>query len=380
MIKRLLFIACTLAVVSCTQSRFETPVQSETSETSVYRSLEEGLEIADLLFSNMEGETRSVARTVKSVETINQATRSSSPESAFYIVNYDNNEGFALLSADKRLEAVFAIAEEGQMHLSDTIYNKSLASYIRGIENLADGLGGHPVTPGDPPTLDSLPADNAIKTVIIEDPIFNKESLKYIMPLFHQDDPYNKYCFTPFGVRARVGCAPLAAGTLMGYYEWPKSYKGYTFNWAAMKADRNHDGWARLFSFIGQPDNMNVAYGMDGTGADKFTYCSTFSNFGYKGMTLKDFSIEGANSELRKHRPLMVRGTDQNGDGHVWIIDGAKYVEDPMIVYDTVIKTYYYHCVWGWGGKDNGYFKFQDRINVDQFIYKDLQYIANLQH
>lgn len=51
-----------------------------------------------------------------------------------------------------------------------------------------------------------------------------------------------------------------------------------------------------------------------------------------------------------------------------------------MIVYDTVIKTYYYHCVWGWGGKDNGYFKFQDRINVDQFIYKDLQYIANLQH
>lgn len=113
MIKRLLFIACTLAVVSCTQSRFETPIQSGTSETAVYRSLEEGLEIADILFSNMDGETRSVARTVKSVETINQATRSSSPESTFYIVNYDNNEGFALLSADKRLEAVFAIAEEG---------------------------------------------------------------------------------------------------------------------------------------------------------------------------------------------------------------------------------------------------------------------------
>lgn len=146
MIKRLLFIACTLAVVSCTQSRFETPIQSGTSETAVYRSLEEGLEIADILFSNMDGETRSVARTVKSVETINQATRSSSPESTFYIVNYDNNEGFALLSADKRLEAVFAIAEEGQMHLSDTISNKPLALYIRSIEKLADSLGGHPIT------------------------------------------------------------------------------------------------------------------------------------------------------------------------------------------------------------------------------------------
>ena len=380
MTKKLLsFAAFMLLLASCTQSRDDQPVQPINSETSNYRSLDEGLKIADMLFNTL-GQTRSSFRTVKSVETINRSTRSSSPGSAFHIVNY-NNGGFALLSADKRLEAVFAISEAGQMNLSDTIHNKPLALYIRSIERVANRLNAKPANSKFPPTLDTmLNVDNSFKTFPILDPIFDRKELKNIMPIFHQRDPFNKYCFTISGEQAPVGCAPLAAGTLMGYYEWPQSYKGYTFDWTAMKSNRNHDGWAKLFSFLGQYENMNVNYRINGSGASSSTFYRTFANLGYKNMQLKAFSISQVNYEMREQKPLMVWGYDDQAGGHAWIIDGAKYVEDYMNVYNEVITSYYYHCVWGWGGKDNGYFIFKNNINTDKYLFEDIQYMSNLQH
>ena len=103
-LKNLVFAAASLLMLaSCSQESFDAPIQGGNSSSSNYRSLEEGLKDADVLFKKMGMNTRSQSRKVKSVETINQSTRSASPESAFYIVNYENNEGFALLSADKRL-------------------------------------------------------------------------------------------------------------------------------------------------------------------------------------------------------------------------------------------------------------------------------------
>lgn len=96
--------------VSCSQESVELPIQHQTNETTYCRSLDEGLKEADMFFEKMGMNTRSSSRKVKSVETINQNTRSASPESAFYIVNYENNEGFALLSADKRVEPVLAFS------------------------------------------------------------------------------------------------------------------------------------------------------------------------------------------------------------------------------------------------------------------------------
>lgn len=67
MIKKLLsFAVFMLLLASCTQSRDDHPVQPINSETSNYRSLDEGLKIADMLFNTL-GQTRSSFRTVKSV-------------------------------------------------------------------------------------------------------------------------------------------------------------------------------------------------------------------------------------------------------------------------------------------------------------------------
>ncbi len=373
-LKNLVFAAASLLMLaSCSQESFDAPIQGGNSSSSNYRSLEEGLKDADVLFKKMGMNTRSQSRKVKSVETLNQSTRSASPESAFYIVNYENNEGFALLSADKRLEPVFAISEEGSMNLSDTIYNKSLAYYIRGIEDFAI----------DFPNLNTSPIDTIVSTpkdpvIIIANPLLGDESTGSFLSLFHQGSPFNKYCLTLSGQQAVVGCAPLAAGTIMAYYEWPEKYGNYTFDWKAMKKNKNHDSWARLFSFIGMPQNMNSNYGVSSTGSNKSTYCSTFANFGYKGMGLTDFSFDSVNFELSIGKPLMVRGTDYSKGGHAWVIDGAKYTENAWSVITPKPRTYYYHCIWGWGGKDNGYFIFKGTFSVDKLLFKDIQYISNL--
>ena len=375
-LKNLFFAAASLLMLaSCSQESFDAPIQGGNSSSSNYRSLEEGLKDADVLFKKMGMNTRSQSRKVKSVETLNQSTRSASPESAFYIVNYENNEGFALLSADKRLEPVFAISEEGSMNLSDTIYNKSLAYYIRGIESYA---GAIPTGPNYPWTLDSLKIEKPDdKITVLCQPLLGTANTGSILPLFHQRSPFNKYCFTPEGKEAPTGCAPLAAGTLMAYYEWPPKYTE-RLDWTAMKADRNHDSWAKLFRWLGSENCMHTEYYENVSETKSKWFIPAFRNMGYKDMYLDHFTIEKANAELQRGKPLFVFGKDSVKGGHVWIIDGVQYVVSGLAVEDNNHKTYYYHCVWGAGGAHNGYFVFRGDFYLKGYLFKDMGYVANL--
>ena len=57
-----------------------------------------------------------------------------------YLVNYADDAGFALLSADSRLRPIYAISDEGSMSFSDTTYNKGLALFARGVEAEIRGI------------------------------------------------------------------------------------------------------------------------------------------------------------------------------------------------------------------------------------------------
>lgn len=136
----ILFLVFAALVVSCSQqeellsSRFD----NQESANNYHRSLNEALKEADAHFNLVFGEkTRGTARKVSSIEYINPSTRGDGKKASYYVVNYKDNQGFSLLSADKRQDAVFAISDRGELHLSDTIYNKGLAYYINSIENIS---------------------------------------------------------------------------------------------------------------------------------------------------------------------------------------------------------------------------------------------------
>lgn len=286
----------------------------------------------------------------------------------FYIVNYMDG-GFAILSGDSQNPKVYAFSDKGSIHLSDTLDNKGLNWYLN--DYLANAGGSGYTKPVLPPL---QPFEYA----------FVAPFLPENLTVFSQGSPWNKYC--PF-IETRqclVGCAPLATGTIMGYYGWPESYKGYSFDWLSMKADNKHDSWAKLFYFIGLPENMNVSYGVNGTGAYKDTYVPTYNNMGYPNAKLADFNITGIlYPQFMKKQPVMARGS-RTSSGHAWVMDGIyaeKNTDSTFTNSENPDYSFYTHCIWGWGGSNNGYFLISDySITVGDREYNNLQVVYDFTH
>lgn len=330
-----------------------------------YISLDEALKNAENAFANMLGKERKTTRAGLSTEIFMPAKTRSSEESryGFYVINYGNDEGFALLSADRRRSPVYALSESGSMHLSDSIENPGLSWYLNNHLPSLEAIGIH-----RPPTgLDSL--------IQQEDPYLRGVKENYIKPMitefrskFHQKAPYNKYCFTRNNKIAYVGCGPLAMGTIVSFYKWPTVIESYTMDWTSMYQQQYHDSWARLFEILGRPKYLFANYGAieesKGTGVSEYDFIKAFNNLGYIGAKKTDFNIGDLQSELNSNNPVFVYGS-RTGGAHVWVIDGGYYMAYRVPTLDNpsnLEKEYYYHVLWGWGGSANGFFLYKSTL------------------
>ncbi len=351
-----------LSVVACTlvepqmENTSETPNQIDPN----YVSIAEAVDIATDSYNAVYGATRSSRKlSLKGFEILNKANSRSEGDDesyGFYILNFQNNEGFAIVSADRRRENLYAISNEGSLNLVDTAGNPGLSWYLNAY------LGGTvvpvtPPTPGLDSTINNLGQPDLYK---VYGPF-----LKGFMSKFKQGEPYNKYCFTRYGEQAKVGCVPLAIGTIMGYYKWPLEYKGVSFNWDEMKEDSEHDGWCRIFEICGRPENGDSDYGEESTGTAPYNITRTFENLNYKGATYSNFNTGVVFDSFRTDDLVMIGGYCSAG-GHGWILDGG-YVKTKRFIttfpdgYEEV-KYYYFHCVWGWEGKGNGFYYLDGNI------------------
>ena len=370
--KLISYAAVALVLTACSSEEPITPPNqvNDAMGANPYRvSLTDALKNADALLGELgEDEvTRSIERKVESVEYYSRpGTRSLGGDTLLYLVNYADDAGFALLSADSRLRPIYAISDEGSMSFSDTTYNKGLALFARGVE---------------------IDVDNTIRSIIdrpgvIDTIIPFKRVVREVAPLLNyyqsrwsQGYPYNQYCFTNDGSPAYVGCAAVAVGMIMSYYKHPKSYSGYTFDWNAMNSGQNNENIARLLHLLGDNNNLQMDYGAiedrEGSGAYPSRYYPTFTNMNYSGHNqLQTFSEEDVcelldNSQgniLVQTGPVIMcgYGYDENDEivGHGWVVDGyVQYeVTPPLIGQGYVLDDVLFHCVWGWGGSCNGYF------------------------
>lgn len=230
-----LFFILAIFLAGCAQT--DEPISISSSDENIpdtFISLEDALETVKPYLSSLDGDaTRSFNRKVKNVELINNSqTRSELP--SYYIVNFENNQGFAILAADKRLLPVCAFSDKGAISLQDTIQNKGLAGFIS-----------------------SLPDANSAPASIITGPTTNPTTYtKEVYPLltttvqkWGQGSPFNSYCpVNPnTGKHYYVGCVPIATCMVMSFFEYPKSYNGYQIEWKNIKADYNN---VSLFKFL----------------------------------------------------------------------------------------------------------------------------------
>lgn len=370
-----------------------------------YVSYEDALSKVDQLFTSLEcNPTRATCnRSVLSHQELKLSpqTRSMSDfEAKFHLINFADNQGYALVSADSRTTGIYAYSLTGNLDFDDAYQNTGFHEFIDGALSLyehevEDYALDQPIPQPEP--FDSIYGD--IPSLALVE--YNGQYYHYrstnrrrigvlnnlISVAWNQDWPYNYYCgdnsTTGFycGYRNAVGCGPVAAGQIMSYYRYPASYAGDTFTWSAIMSSPQYNEYynssetlstganatALLLHRIGYTAHAN--YG-NSTSTTISNIAEMFEDFGYRINGPRDFSSSLVVSSLEDLRPVYVRGSDSNGNGHAWVIDGyyryryhvTYYEKDPpyhvYIDSDVDSPTLYYHCNWGWGdnSSENGWY------------------------
>lgn len=381
-------------LVSCSNEVPQQPnIASEGVEASVNRvPLNEALKEADRILQILEG-TSTRARTVNTVEYYGGSTRSEDVP-LYYVVNYDNDNGFAVLSAEKSLARVYAISEEGHLDMNDTTFNEGLNIFFRSLPKSLPSLNDSVAI--DPGTgLESWYHDNSYRI----NPLIDSR-----VRAWHQRNPFNFLCFyrklnpgnAPTILQSVVGCVPLATAMIMSYYEWPESYGGVDFNWSEMKSINAYAEYAsfesmpakyqsipRLLAFLGDENNYQTIYSSNAAGSmteERYRY--TFNNFGYEvGSDFVDFNAKSMEKVLQQNKPCLISGKVRNltTGGHAWVIDGLIFDDSKAyinpntgeVIWQKMGEGLLFHVIWGWRARCNGYFRYDNGYMVHHPGYSD---------
>ncbi len=321
-----------VAIAACSKDELgvEVIVPQQEQMDSYRVSVDEALRSAETILRAGDRDTRSAARRVKSTElyVAKPATRSNeNTEVSFYLINYEDNAGYALVSTDERTTPVYMYAEDGNITTEDLqkdgplkiLMDEGIANYEAEITNYDE-----PVDIYFPPGIDGHMGfvDGILCYIDIDSVYVNKGP--YCPVKWFQDEPYNHYCNLN-----KVGCGPLAMGQIMSFHKHPASYNGYTFDWDSMTENQSFssiyiDGAldvARLLSEIGQafPD---IQYGVSLTTTSTESTKNVFAEFGYSCGDLEIYSASRIFEEIDENRPVWIRGDNNSSVGHAWIIDG----------------------------------------------------------
>ena len=206
---------------------------------------------------------------------------------------------------------------------------------------------------------------------------FDYEQTRSVSPLlscnWDQSSPWNNMCPEDSngpGGNVLVGCVAISMGQIMyywgypqigsgdhGYNHWDYGYQYANFQDAFYDYDNMADSYgteASAFLLYHAGVSVNMGYGVDGSGAQVFggnpsTYYAMRNYFLFKNSMSQIFPEDYSDDvyraliqeDLDSNKPIIYVGYSNDG-GHAWNIDG--YEDD------------YFHCNWGWGGYQNGYF------------------------
>ncbi len=275
------------------------------------------------------------------------------PDTLMYIVNLADEQGFALMSADKRTEPIFALIDSGNFSLKerDSTINPGFEMFLNMTE--------------------SYITSKIIETKTVSgngdaDWTLTKSTRPKLDYLWDQWDPYNMYTPLENGKHTPVGCVATALGMVTAHFKKSFTINGYNLDLSGqiyttsdlLANSEKASIVARLLSEIG--DKVSMRYFLSGSYAytnDAEAYLKDVSGIQYV-TGFRDYgsniAVENLYNCLRSKSGLVViRGTkSDNSVGHMWVMDG---VQSYSSTHDS--KTLdLFHCNWGWGGFQDGYY------------------------
>lgn len=319
-----------------------------------------------------------------SIHNATRATEGIGTDTLFYVVNFSDSCGFAIVSADKNDTPVLALVENGNY----TYDGKDAAN--PGFEAFINAI------------IENKIIQRASLSVMPEDPFgsggngggsYHPDKFEVMSPLlktkWDQWSPYNTYCSN-----CPTGCVITAVSQICSYLQSPKNisyqynseFGQATMNWEKINQECSKNNGAplssdtqeqvyRMMRFWGI--TFNAEYSSTSTSADTGDAVEKMrKNFGFNVIGLSGYNIDNVIKDLKcGNKIILMRGNGRYYhvafvirnyvDGHAWVVDG--YIDQVK----NNQESKYIHCNWGWKGKRNGYF-LSNVLNAEESpVYND---------
>ena len=342
-----------------------------------------------------------------------------------YVVNFENNAGFAVLGARRKIPDVIAVVESGSINpLTLEVINNSdstefITQFFNGMDEseidffrnnvvvTEDSLLYSPTDEdyyvGGPADIDELAANFIRKCVLIEDDSPNMggrvstgsgggadidhERYATRIPLlgysWSQGTPYNTYCKRGLDKQkqAYTGCSTTAMSMIVAYNEFPQTLaiNGTVIDYHSIKSAKYANSLDKVYqNHVALLMGSIYEYVVKST-SENWTMITPqqikerMEEFGYSdvektsGESLNKTMVEKISGMLLQDKPVFIsaipKGIRNWSGGHSWVVDGAKYSPN---------DTYLLHMNFGWHGYSNGYYAVNYINPADAESYDDI--------
>lgn len=368
-------------------------IQPQESSTTI--PLSEALASLDQMLVELSISTKSSNNKSYSISSVNPIGRLSFiqtkagdlapniPDTLMYLVNFDDNNGFAVLAGDRRLgEQVYCVTENGAISSDD--FNEAL-NYINSTSTMTSTSEdddsfvdiGQLIVPAM--MLSSMLADieygcDTIDGTKAAADIVQTYNLPLLTSKWHQHEPFNDLNPIFGGNHASAGCSAIALAQVMLYCQKPASpvFDGVNCSWATMNTVCPY--WdlealtattlakqqvAHFLKHISTPSLCDIEYTSEGKAKCAIDdVVKSLKYYGYKNVT--KYTGFGTTNQARvstmlhDNLPVIMAAKDfHNGGAHIWVIDGEW--------------NGHFHCNWGWNGTWDGYYS---KHNYFDFQYR----------
>jgi len=381
----LTLIIAFLLNVSCSKNQEFNEKNFFTDENFIEKSLVKDIASSILFPSKADGGINENNKIVtKTVSSINEV-KNTDNKVFLYIINYSGG-GFVIMPADKRIQPILAYSVSNEFSYDESLIPDGLKFWLNDILFQISEIQNNNIKQSNEVRLawehvQQIITNNFNNTRIIEDPNECYEHVESysVLPLlnttwdqlrgFNDDLPYIVCNDLYFQVYA--GCVPIAMAQVMKYHQYPSYY-----DWASMPSTY---ATATTASFI-----RDIHIAINNVYSDQPSYyCSGTSvsstadmglvlktQFNYHDAIMADYDFSIVRSNLDSNKPVLLVGFDSDSySGHMWVCDGytsTKYFFDDC----TGFSTLYFHMNWGWFGKYDAYYAYNN-FNPGDYTFND---------
>lgn len=381
----ILFFACTTdieEVVIKDNPKVEDQHNYSASQKAALDQLTCLLNVIDSATLKTRGYSNS--RKINSIDVVRNSitgTRSNGIDTLLFLVNFEDEKGYAILGANDNFSEVIAIVDNGNLSVNEFLFpqynsedctevfglyehifnyalNKCVANSAEGVTRAAKGYPG--------------------PWILLH------QAFPKLTTAWHQHDPYNVLCPIKDGQHCLGGCVAVALAQVFAYNKLKfgvgaNELSSYKLDWNGIFEEMESPGSntyavATLIRAIGK--TVKMTYGLDRSSAYDSNVPYAFSNMRYSQWGFHNYTGNNAHTMVYdRGMPAYVSGNGYltNGlkdGGHAWVVDGIIKYDIP--IYDSpynpwiigplpnligLDNTYVVHCNFGWlGGQCNGHY------------------------